>query len=112
MKTNRIKTFVLATLLLGITSVSAEAANCQGRRDTGTAVGAVGGGLVGNAASGGDLGGTIVGAIVGGVAGNVIGGSNCNQQRPRYASGPRRHYDRYGNAFYYDRNGRRHYYRR
>lgn len=109
MTPNRAKIFVLATLLLGFTTVSAEAANCQGRRDTGTAVGAVGGGIIGNAASNGGLGGTIAGAVIGGVAGNVIGGSNCNEQR-RYAQ-PRRHYDRRGRAFYYDRRGHRHYYR-
>jgi uncharacterized protein YcfJ len=111
------KILALATLALGVTtalsvtSVTAEAANCQGRRDTGTAVGAIGGGLVGNAASRGSAGGTIAGAVIGGVAGNLIGGNNC---APRYAQRsvpPRRHYDSRHVAFYYDRYGQRHYYR-
>jgi uncharacterized protein YcfJ len=107
----RAKTLVLAALLLGITSVSAEAANCQGRRDTGTAVGAIGGGLIGNAASNGDLGGTVVGALAGGLAGNVIGGANCDDRARHVRRAPARHYDRHGRAYYYDRRGHRHYYR-
>ena len=104
------KACVLAGLVLGIATASAEAANCQGRRDTGTAVGAIGGGLIGNSVSHGNTGGTIAGAIIGGVAGNVINGSNCREyQASRYA--PRRHYDRRGVAYYYDRYGHRHYYR-
>ena len=104
------KACVLAALVLGIASTSAEAANCQGRRDTGTAVGAIGGGLLGNGLSHGSAGGTIAGAVIGGVAGNVIQGSNCRETRTsRYV--PRRHYDERGVAFYYDRNGYRHYYR-
>jgi uncharacterized protein YcfJ len=101
----------LAALALGLTTVAAEAANCQGRRDTGTAVGAVGGGVVGNAATRGSAGGTIAGAIIGGVAGNVIGGNNCEQQRDTRRYEPRRHYDNRGVAFYYDRSGHKHYYR-
>ena len=104
------KTCVLAALILSIAATSAEAANCQGRRDTGTAVGAIGGGVVGNAISHGSAGGTIAGAVIGGVAGNVINGSNCREtQAYRYT--PRRHYDSRGVAFYYDRYGHRHYYR-
>src|SRR5882672_307870 len=83
MKHKRAKMFALAALALGVSTVAAEAANCQGRRDTGTAVGAVGGGLIGNAASHGSVGGTVAGAVIGGVAGNLIGGSNCV---PRQAS--------------------------
>lgn len=114
MRHARTKIFALATLALGLTTVAAEAANCQGRRDTGTAVGAVGGGVVGNAVTHGSTGGTIAGAILGGVAGNVIGGNDCGERRDqrdtrRYE--PRRHYDERGVAFYYDRDGRRHYYR-
>ncbi len=113
MKHKVAKMFALAALALGVTSVSAEAANCQGRRDTGTAVGAVGGGLIGNAASHGSVGGTVAGAVIGGVAGNVIGGSNCvPRQASRYDRyGRRIHYDSRGVAFYYDRYGHPHYYR-
>jgi len=101
--------FALAALALGVTTVTAEAANCQGRRDTGTAVGAVGGGVVGNVASHGSVGGTVAGAVIGGVAGNLIGGTNCVERQAR--NQPRRHYDARGHAFYYDRYGHRHYYR-
>jgi uncharacterized protein YcfJ len=109
MKHKYAKMLVVAAFALGVTTAGAEAANCQGRRDTGTAVGAIGGGLVGNAASH-NAGGTIAGAVVGGVAGNLIGGSNCsNRNASRYDH--RRHYDRRGVAYYYDRRGHRHYYR-
>src|SRR6266852_8939223 len=87
------KLVALAALALGLTTVTAEAANCQGRRDTGTAVGAIGGGLVGNGVTRGSAGGTIAGAIIGGVAGNVIGGKNCDQRNARYYERERRHYD-------------------
>jgi uncharacterized protein YcfJ len=110
MKNRYAKIFTLAVFALGATTVAAEAANCQGRRDTGTAVGAVGGGIVGNAASHGSIGGTIAGAVLGGVVGNVVGSSRCTQREPiRHTE--RRHYDSRGAAYYYDRNGRRHYYR-
>jgi uncharacterized protein YcfJ len=119
MRHARTKILALAALALGLTTVAAEAANCQGRRDTGTAVGAIGGGVVGNAATRGSTGGTIAGAIIGGIAGNVIGGHDCEEQRDsrQYEQRdtrrdePRRHYDSHGVAFYYDRDGRRHYYR-
>jgi uncharacterized protein YcfJ len=110
MISNREKACVLAALILGVATSSAEATNCQGRRDTGTAVGAVGGGLLGNGLSHGSAGGTIAGAVIGGVAGNVMNGSNC-REREAYRYAPRRHYDRNGVAYYYDRDGHRHYYR-
>ena len=118
MRHKQAKLCALAAFALGLTTVTAEAANCQGRRDTGTAVGAVGGGVVGNAVTHGSTGGTIAGAILGGVAGNVIGGNDCGEQRDQRDTRrderrdePRRHYDSHGVAFYYDRDGRRHYYR-
>ena len=104
------KICVLAALIAGIAASSAEAANCQGRRDTGTAVGAIGGGVLGNAISRGSAGGTIAGAVIGGVAGNAINGSNCRESQAYDRHTPRRHYDRHGVAFYYDRYGHRHYY--
>src|SRR5216684_8198068 len=79
MRHKHAKLCALAALALGLTTVTAEAANCQGRRDTGTAVGAIGGGLVGNAASRGNAGGTIAGAVIGGLVGNAISGNDCNQ---------------------------------
>lgn len=110
MKHTRATLFALAALALGTMTVSAEAANCSGRRDTGTAVGAVGGGLVGNAAGHGDAGSTIAGAVIGGVAGNLIGGSDCNSgNRYNVRNGHRMHYDRRGRAYWFDARGRRHY---
>jgi uncharacterized protein YcfJ len=100
----------LGAFALAVTAPTAQAVNCQGRRDTGTAVGAIGGGLVGNTTSHGSAGGTIAGAVIGGVAGNLIGGSNCSDNHSARAE-PRRHYDKHGVAFYYDRQGHRHYYR-
>lgn len=50
----------------------------RGARNTGTVVGAIGGGLVGNALShgGGKTGGTLIGAGVGAVAGHEIAKRN------------------------------------
>ena len=103
--------FALAALALGVTTAAAEAANCQGRRDTGTAVGAIGGGVVGNAATHGNTGGTIAGAVIGGIAGNLIGGNNCVEQRDTRRDEPRSRSDA-DVAYYYDSDGYRHYYRR
>ena len=111
MRHKHAKLCALAAFALGLTTVTAQAVNCQGRRDTGTAVGAIGGGVIGNAATHGNTGGTIAGAVIGGLAGNVIGGSNCVQQRDTRQYEPRRHYDSHGVAYYYDRYGKRHYYR-
>src|SRR4029077_12045144 len=105
MRHARTKIFALAALAFGFTTVTAEAANCQGRRDTGTAVGAIGGGLVGNAASHGSAGGTIAGVVIGGLVGNVVGGNDCNQRYTRYVPDN-------GAAYYYDNDGYRRDYRR
>lgn len=53
----------------------------RGARNTGTAVGAVTGGLLGNALShgGGKTGGTIIGAGVGAVAGHQIAKHNAHR---------------------------------
>src|SRR5258706_2106090 len=90
MRHNLAKLCALAAFALGLTTVTAEAANCQGRRDTGTAVGAIGGGLLGNGVTRGSAGGTIAGAVIGGVAGNVIGGHNFEEQRDTRPYGTRR----------------------
>ena len=100
----------LAALTLGVTTISAEA-GCQGRRDTGTAVGAVGGGVVGNAVSHGSAVGTIAGAVFGGLAGNAIGSSGCRSRYSYNSRYERRPYYAPRVAFYYDRYGHRHYYR-
>src|SRR5260221_4014499 len=90
------KLCALAAFALGLTTVTAEAANCEGRRDTGTAVGAIGGGLVGNAASHGNAGGTISGAVIGGFVGKVVCG---NQFEERYNTRGVPH-DRAGHYFH------------
>jgi uncharacterized protein YcfJ len=58
----------------------------RGARNTGTVVGAVTGGLLGNALShgGGKTGGTIIGAGVGAVAGHQIAKHNGDRRRCHY----------------------------
>src|SRR5258706_10540213 len=83
MRHNLAKLCALAAFALGLTTVTAEAANCQGRRDTGTAVGAIRGGLVGNPAPPGKTGGTIARAVICGGAGHVLRGHPLGQTSPR-----------------------------
>lgn len=93
----RSKTIASATLILSTLAASAApiAANAQPphrhrvlvcgasqhAKNTGTVVGAVAGGLLGNAVSsgGGRTGGTLIGAGVGAVAGHEIAKSNGKQ---------------------------------
>jgi hypothetical protein len=91
-----------AVLALGAGTVSANADACSGHsHDTGTAVGAVGGGLIGGLATHSVVGG-LGGAVVGGLAGNAVSRSNdCNHRTVRHRT-----------AYYTDSNGRRHYYTR
>jgi len=49
--------------------------------DTGTAVGAVGGGLVGSAVTGGSTLGTVAGAVGGGVIGHELGEDRDKRRR-------------------------------
>jgi hypothetical protein len=87
-----------AVLALGAGTVSAYADSCSGHsHDTGTALGAVGGGLIGGLASHSVAGG-LGGAVVGGFAGNAIARNNdCNHRVVRRS------------AYYVDRYGHRHY---
>jgi len=92
-----------ATLLvLGAGTVSASADACSGRsHDTGTAVGAVGGGLIGGLATHSVAGG-LGGAGIGGLAGNAIArNDDCNHSVRAHRQ-----------AYYIGRDGHRHYYRR
>jgi uncharacterized protein YcfJ len=82
------------------------AASCRGRANTGTAVGAVGGALLGNSISRGG-GGAILGGLGGAVVGHQIAKSGCHttyQSRHAYY---RRHDYRHDNnrVAYYDRYG-------
>ncbi len=52
--------------------VSACKAERRSRGNTGTAIGAIGGGILGNAASNGGLGGTLLGAGAGAVVGHHV----------------------------------------
>jgi len=58
----------------------------RGERNTGTVVGAVAGGLLGNALShgGGKTGGTVIGAGVGAVAGHQIAKHNGDKRHCHY----------------------------
>src|SRR5258706_4044579 len=79
MRHKRTKIIALVALALAVTTMQAQAANCQGRRDTGTAVGAIGGGFGGKAATQCDTGGTISGAVICGIGGDTILGGRIWQ---------------------------------
>jgi osmotically inducible lipoprotein OsmB len=96
-----------AILTLGVSTVVANADGCSGRNhNTGTVVGAVGGGLIGNAMTNGSAVGVVGGAVAGGLAGNAIArDSDCG--RPARSA---RHYRH--KVYYYDRQHHRRYYYR
>ncbi len=95
---------ILASALLALSAatVAANADRCSGRNhNTGTVVGAVGGGLIGSAITHGSAVGVVGGAVAGGLAGNAVErDSDCNR-------GARRHYRH--KVYYYDNQHRRHY---
>jgi outer membrane lipoprotein SlyB len=90
------KLMAASVVALGMGNVAAYADACSGHsHDTGTAVGAVGGGLVGGLATHSVVGG-LAGAVVGGVAGNAIARSDdCRHVRHRYS-----YRDSYGHLHY------------
>jgi uncharacterized protein YcfJ len=107
------KTFTAAALsaivaLPLIAGPTAADASCQGRKNTGTALGAIGGALLGNSVSRGG-GGAVVGGLGGAVVGHQIAKSGCGPSRHAYY---RRGHDRYAynydrsNHVYYDAYGR------
>jgi len=97
-------------MIVGATDANA---SCQGRKQTGTILGGVGGALLGNSISKGG-GGAIVGGLGGAVVGHEIAKSGCHgtnrayyrSSRSRYAAaqapapayGRKVYYDQYGNA--------------
>jgi uncharacterized protein YcfJ len=88
------KTFTLtalaAVVALPLVAGSTDAAaSCQTRKNTGTALGAVGGALIGNSISRGG-GGAIVGGLGGAVVGHEIAKGGC---------GPSRHADEHHNRY-------------
>jgi uncharacterized protein YcfJ len=90
---------ILASAVLALGAAHAD--GCSGHRhNTGTVVGAVGGGLIGNAITHGSAVGVVGGAVAGGLAGNAIErDSDCNRGA-RHS----RH-----KVYYYDRHHHRHY---
>ena len=114
-------TIILAAgvLTLGLSSGPALADACSGHgHAAGSIIGAVGGGLIGNAMTHGNAVGTVGGAVAGGFAGNAIARNiDCNRGR-HYDNrvSAYYYYDRHGNRIYEDRDGRyydeRDYYRR
>jgi len=81
---------------------SAADAGCQGRKTTGTVVGAGAGGVLGNVITHGSVVGTVGGAVVGGVAGHSIAAGNCSYHGRHYTyrHGRRGYYDRYDHWHY------------
>lgn len=97
------KTVLAAAALLAFatTNSAALADGCSGRSHAGgSIIGAVGGGLIGNAVSGGSAAGTVGGAVVGGLAGNAIARDvDCDRGR---------HYDKRRHSYYwYNHHGDR-----
>ena len=91
---------MISALVLGASATAADA-GCQGRKTTGTVVGAGAGGLIGDAVTHGSAVGIVGGAVVGGLAGHSIAKDNCHRAA---------HYTyRNGRRGYYDHDGRWHY---
>ena len=105
------KTFTMtamaALMALPMLAASSDAsASCQGRKNTGTAIGAIGGALLGNSISRGG-GGAVVGGLGGAVAGHEIAKSGCGASRTAYHRSRSSRNSRYA---YDDRTGRKVYY--
>ena len=95
-------------LIVGSTDANA---SCQGRKNTGTVIGGVGGALLGNSISRGG-GGAVIGGLGGAVIGHEIAKGGCGGSRHAYYRGSRGryaaaqepesrrkiYYDQYGNA--------------
>jgi osmotically inducible lipoprotein OsmB len=94
------KLLALSVLALGV-NLSAADAGCEGRKTTGTVVGAGAGGVLGNVITHGSVIGTVGGAVVGGVAGHSIAKDNCHRERVSTRNGRRGYYDRYHHWHYY-----------
>jgi len=97
----RFRILAISCLALGMAATSADA-GCQGRKTTGTVVGAGAGGVLGNVITHGSVIGTVGGAVVGGVAGHSIAAGNCHRSGTHYSyrNGRRGYYDR-GHHWHY-----------
>jgi osmotically inducible lipoprotein OsmB len=89
---------IFALAIVGLCTGAADA-GCQGRKTTGTVIGAGAGGVLGNVITHGSVVGTVGGAVVGGVAGHSIAASNCHAHY-YYHHGRRGYYDRYHHWHY------------
>ncbi|MGZ6020732.1 MAG: hypothetical protein ACXWKO_18860 [Phenylobacterium sp.] len=98
-------TALAALIALPLIGGASEAnASCRGRANTGTAIGAVGGALLGNSISRGG-GGAVVGGLGGAVLGHEIAKGGCAHSRhayyrhsnARYANNRQVYYDQHGN---------------
>jgi uncharacterized protein YcfJ len=117
------------TLAIATASAAQARSGCEeyahNRRVTGTALGAVGGGLLGGAVAGhgSKTEGAVLGAVAGGVVGNQLSRTSCDYtvRRSHYPARPRTHATpaanqdyaagttgacRYENRPYYDQTGR------
>jgi osmotically inducible lipoprotein OsmB len=88
MLTRIAKLAAISVVALG-TAVSAASADCD-HKAAGTAIGAVGGGVVGNVITHGSLVGTVAGAVGGGLIGHSV--AHCNSHYYHHRTG---YYDRY-----------------
>lgn len=77
-------------ILAGIVTTAAANAGCEGRKTTGTVIGAGTGGVLGDVITHGSAVGLIGGAVVGGLAGHTIAANNCHHRYYRHG-----YYDRY-----------------
>jgi len=109
-----LSTMALAALIAAplIAAAGDASASCQGRKNTGTALGAIGGALIGNSVSRGG-GGAVIGGLGGAVVGHQIAKGGCGHARTyyrrthsRYATAPRAAYaPAPTRTVYYDQRG-------
>ncbi|HEX2800921.1 MAG TPA: glycine zipper 2TM domain-containing protein [Phenylobacterium sp.] len=102
-------TAMAAAIAIPLAAPTDASASCQGRKNTGTVIGGVGGALLGNSISKGG-GGAVIGGLGGAVVGHEIAKSGCASTPRRTANRTPRarlaaeqparkvYYDRYGNA--------------
>jgi len=91
----------IAALVIALVGAGTAAANatCEGRKTTGTVLGAAGGGVIGDVITHGSPVGVLGGAALGGFGGHRIAGNGCRRVVAH------RHL-----RYYTDRDGHRHYY--
>ena len=95
------KRFVTAGLAAGFLALGTigASATCEGAKTTGTVLGAVGGGVIGNVITHGSVIGTLAGGAGGGFIGHRLAGNGC--ERTAYYHHHRYWVDRYGHRHYY-----------